>query len=334
MKRFAAIILILLIVVFAFLIVSILLQIGKNSESATVEIPKGFSANETAKILYESGVIKRKIDFKIATRILFVSDKLKAGRYKFPAHPLLFQVLFKLKRGEIVGEEPIKVTFPEGTSIYKMGMILQKNGALFSEDFKALVNTRLIKGLKQEFPFLSDIPTRSLEGYLFPDTYIIDKGTSAEALAKLMLKRFSEVVVPYWDENKKATKYDLHQVITLASIIEKEAAILSEQPFISSVFHNRLDSNMALDACPTVKYALERPSKIVYFDQLKVKSPYNTYMHRGLPPGPISNPGLSSIKAAVYPAKTDYYYFVAKADGSHTFSKTWQEHQKARQQLR
>lgn len=122
----------------------------------------------------------------------------------------------------------------------------------------------------------------------------------------------------------------MHEILTLASIIEKEAKVAEERPIISSVFYNRLKIGMPLAADPTVKYALERPTKKVYLDQLSVRSPYNTYRRKGLPPGPICNPGLESIKAAVYPSKTDYFYFVAKPDGSHIFSKTWQEHQKAR----
>ena len=119
-------------------------------------------------------------------------------------------------------------------------------------------------------------------------------------------------------------------LVTLASIVEKEAKRPEERPVIASVFYNRLKIGMPLAADPTVKYALERPSKHVYLDQLSVKSPYNTYKVRGLPPGPICNPGLDSIKAAVYPAKTNFLFFVAKKDGSHMFSRTWQEHQRAR----
>ena len=145
-----------------------------------------------------------------------------------------------------------------------------------------------------------------------------------------MLNRFAEVVLPYWESNKNFTKLSLHEVITLASVIEKEAASSQERAVISSVFHNRLSINMALESCSTVKYALERPSKIVYFNQLKVKTPYNTYFLRGLPPGPICNPGLDSIKAAIFPAKTSFLYFAAQKDGSHIFSKTLKEHQKAR----
>jgi UPF0755 protein len=313
--KISQIIFLLLIILASFATLSIFLQSGTNDAPVTVEIQKGTSANQVASILKTSGVIRRELDFKIASRLLFIQDRIQAGKYLFPPHPLLINVLLKLVKGSVIIEQ-LRVSFPEGSSIYKMGSILEKEGVLCFEDFRALTQSR------------------SLEGYLFPDTYIFEKNISAEALAEMMQKRFAEVVIPYWKENKNATKYNLHEILTLASIIEKEAATKEERQVISSVFHNRLNIKMALEADPTIKYVLERPSKTVYFNQLKVKSLYNTYLNRGLPPGPICNPGLSSIKAAIYPAKTDYLYFVAKKDGSHIFSATWQEHQRARQKAK
>jgi UPF0755 protein len=297
----------------AYSVLSLLLSVGSNPKSLRVEIKPGSSASSIARVLEDQKVIKNARDFKLIAYLLGSSNKFQAGLYKFKPRTPLYEVILKLKIGQIMAPEPLTVAFPEGTSIYKMGSILEKAGMLDFENFRKLTKE---------------------EGYLFPDTYIFDKEITAEALANLMRKRFAEVVLPYWEQNKKATKYDLHQILTLASIIDKEAALESERPIISSVFHNRLNINMALDACTTVKYALERPTKIVYFDQLKYPSPYNTYIHRGLPPGPICNPGLASLKAAIYPAKTDYLYFVSNKDGTHTFSATWAEHQKARQGLR
>jgi len=298
-------------VILFFFLISIFLQSGTNPKSAIVEIPRGASLNQIAHLLWQKGVIRREMDLKLASRLLKLEAKLQAGRYKFKRYPFLYEVLLKIKKGEIMGVEPLRITFPEGTSIYKMGSILESNTVECFSDFRELVKQKL-------------------EGYLYPDTYVFDKNISAEALADLMRRRFDVVVLPYWEKNRSATKYDLHQILILASIIEKEAALESERPIISSVFHNRLNINMALDSCSTVKYALERPTKIVYYDQLRYPSPYNTYLHRGLPPGPICNPGLSSIKAAIYPAKTNYLFFVANKDGSHTFSISLKEHQKAR----
>jgi len=293
----------------AYSVLSLLLSIGSNPRSVKVEIKPGSSASLIARDLAKQKVIKNARDFKLVAYLLGSQTKFQAGLYKFRSRTPLYEVVLKLKTGSIMAPEPLNVAFPEGTSIYKMGSILEKAGMLDFENFRKLTKE---------------------EGYLYPDTYIFDKEITAEALANLMRKRFKEVVLPYWEQNQKATKYDLRQILILASIIEKEAALESERPIISSVFHNRLDIKMALDSCSTVKYALERPTKIVYFDQLKYPSPYNTYLHRGLPPGPICNPGLASIRAAIYPAKTNYLYFVSNQDGSHIFSSTWQEHQKAR----
>jgi len=145
-----------------------------------------------------------------------------------------------------------------------------------------------------------------------------------------MVSRFEEMVLPVWEKRPNNTKYTLHEILTLASIIEKEAQKPEERPIIASVFYNRLNKGMPLAADPTIKYALERPSKKVYNNQLEVDSPYNTYKRVGLPPGPICNPGVESIKAVLYPAKTNYYFFVAAKDGSHLFTRTFEEHQKAR----
>lgn len=294
----------------AYSLLSLLLSVGSNNQAVKMEIKPGSSASLIARDLAEQKVIKSTRDFKLAAYFLGSQTKFQAGLYKFKARTPLYEVILKLKYGSIMAPEPLTVAFPEGTSVYKMGSILEKAGMLDFMNFRKL--------------------TRE-EGYLYPDTYIFDKEITAEALANLMRKRFNEVVLPYWEQNKKSTKYDLRQIIILASIIEKEAAKESEHPIISSVFHNRLDIKMALDSCSTVKYALEKPTKVVYFDQLKYPSPYNTYLHRGLPPGPICNPGLASIKAAIYPAKTNYLYFISNQDGSHTFSATWQEHQRARE---
>jgi UPF0755 protein len=145
-----------------------------------------------------------------------------------------------------------------------------------------------------------------------------------------MQNRFNEIIAPYWEQNKNNAKLNYYQTLILASIIEKEAKLPEERAIISSVFYNRMNMKMPLGADPTIKYALESPTKHVYLNQLNINSPYNTYKRRGLPPTPICNPGLDSFKAAIYPANTKYIYFVAKKDGSHIFTSSWEEHQKAR----
>jgi UPF0755 protein len=297
-----------------------------------VKIPEGVSVRAVQGILKENHVLPRYTVFRYAVRFLGIQNKIKAGEYSFSSSDNLIRIIAGLTLGETVPVQEVSITFPEGMSIYKMGMVLKENGFANWEKFQGLVNEGITASLRaRHWNIFKYIPSESLEGYLFPDTYRFFLSASAEAMAETMIKRFDEVVTPFWDRAKKDTKMTLHEILTLASIIEKEAKLPAERSKISSIFHNRLRIGMPLAADPTVKYALERPSRRVYFDQLSVKSPYNTYKRRGLPPGPICNPGLESIRAAIYPAKTGYLFFVAKKDGSHRFSKTWNEHQKARE---
>jgi UPF0755 protein len=294
-------------------------------------IPAGASAGQVKKILEANRILPAYSSFRFMLRAINAQDKIKAGEYSFsPADPL-YKVIYKLIKGDVIPAEQIKATFPEGASIYRMGMILKESGIKNWKSFQDLVDEGIIAALRERhWKIFKYISSESLEGYLFPDTYMFLGDASAEAMAETMLDRFEEIVIPYWEKTKKDTPFSLHEILTLASIVEKEAQQPDERPLIASVFYNRLKKGMPLAADPTIKYALERPTKVVYLDQLAVKSPYNTYKRIGLPPGPICNPGLDSIKAAIYSAKTNYFFFVAKNDGSHNFSKTWQEHQRAR----
>jgi UPF0755 protein len=296
-----------------------------------ITIPPGASTRFVENILVKKNILPRFSIFRPLLRLCGLQGKIKAGDYSFsPADPLPV-VVTKLLSGQTIPLKEIQVTFPEGTSIYKMGLILKGREINSWQEFQKLSGEGISPSLRERHrSIFRYVPSESLEGYLFPDTYQFFKDASAEVMAEEMVRRFEELVLPFWEQGQKDSKMNLHEILTLASIIEKEAKIHSEREVISSVYHNRLRLGMPLAADPTIKYALERPTKIVYFDQLSIKSPYNTYKRKGLPPGPICNPGLESIKAAAYPAKTDYYFFVAKKDGSHIFSRTWQEHQRGR----
>jgi len=299
-----------------------------------IEVPRGSSVRGTQQILVSRGLLPRWSLFRPIVKLLGLQNRIQAGVYLLSPSDPLPRVIAKLVVGETVPPLEARVTFPEGTSIYKMGKIMESNGFSDWRDFQGLVNEGITAGLRGKFwNIFKYVPSESLEGYLYPDTYQFFLNASAEVLAAAMVERFDQVVMPYWESNKQKTKFGLHEILTLASIIEKEAQKPEERSVIASVFYNRLKIGMPLAADPTIKYALENPSKKVFYDQLNVKSPYNTYKVRGLPPGPICNPGLASIKAALFPAKTEYLFFVAKADGSHAFSKTWQQHQRARQTI-
>lgn len=304
-----------------------------NRRVYPIKIEKGLSAREVSSFLESQKLIKSALSFDLLTVLLQAQNKIQSGEYLLSPSMSNLKILRILRQGETAPEKLVKITFPEGLSIYKMGEKLKKENIIMGEDFKKLVNYPKINGLVQEFSFLKEIKTKSLEGFLFPDTYSIEVKTSENQLVKLMLKRFDKEVMSFWKKAKKDTSYSLFEIITLASIIQKEAALKEEMPIVSSVFRNRLNIHMKLDACTTVKYALEHPTKKVYYDQLKYDSPYNTYIYGGMPPGPICNPGMDAIRAAVYPVETAYLYFVANKDGSHTFSKSLEEHNQAREAI-
>ena len=298
-----------------------------------ISIPKGASTRTVQQILEKNKILPPRSSFSFAARVLGLSKNIQAGKYGLSPSDPLFTILFKLRRGKVL--EPtlrrVKITFPEGTSIYKMAKILRKNKVSDPDKFEALVEEGITEELRlKHWTIFKYIPSESLEGYLYPDTYWLFESTPISEIVEMMVSRFEEVVLPFWKSNSAQTGLTLHEALTLASIIEKEAQNPAERAIISSVFHNRLKADMPLAADPTIKYALEKPSKRVFYSQLSVNSPYNTYKHKGLPPGPICNPSIESIKASIFPAKTDYYYFVADKKGSHIFSRTWREHQKAK----
>jgi UPF0755 protein len=295
-----------------------------------VTITAGMSARGTVELLRRQGLVRYSSPLLIMVRLAGWQDRLKAGEYRFSPSEPLPKIIFRLYQGDIVQPKALTVTFPEGSSIYRQGLILKEAGYPFWQKFQGLTSIALSEEILSRYPFLSGRMIDSLEGYLYPDTYQFYGEALPLALVPRMLDRFSVMILPLWEKRPAGWPFSLHQTLTLASIIEKEAAVPAERAIISSVFHNRLKVKMPLAADPTVKYALERPSKRVYLDQLKIDSPYNTYRYRGLPPGPICNPAAPSFQAALYPAKTDFYFFVAKKDGSHQFSKTWEEHQRAR----
>ncbi|MFA6431926.1 MAG: endolytic transglycosylase MltG [Candidatus Margulisiibacteriota bacterium] len=302
-----------------------------NESLVKISIENGMSARKIQSCLVEKNVLPRHSAFFIIIKVFRLENRIKAGTYAISPSETVVGIINKITRGQTIPQEEIQVTFPEGTSIYKMGIILKKTGYKKWELFQGLADEGITADLRQRhWGIFKYIPSESLEGYLFPDTYRIYADASVEVLAEVMLGQFEKIVVPYWNSVKNKTKLSLHETLTLASIIEKEAKKPEERPIIASVFYNRLSIGMPLGADPTVKYALERPTKRVLYSQLNVNSLYNTYKRKGLPPGPICNPGIASIKEAVNPAKTGYFFFVANKDGSHMFSRNWEEHQRAR----
>jgi len=283
-----------------------------------VEIPRGLSVREVALRLEQSGVIKSKELFILYVLLKGDQNKIKAGEYEFQPGDSMARVVEKLIKGDVIVR---KITIPEGLTIDQIGGLLEVNGVMSKEEF-------LKKAKSAEFArkLLGD-SISSLEGYLFPDTYSYTKGITPEELIEIMVSRFKEV---YQSLKKQSAKVELtdHEIVTLASIIEKETGNASERPLISAVFRNRLRLGMRLESDPTVIYGLGG-----YFDGNLGKedlrneiSGYNTYRAVGLPPGPIGNPGKDSLESALNPAKVDYLYFVSKGDGTHHFSSNYRDH--------
>lgn len=294
----------------------------ENGKIITITIPKGANSNQIGAILKDNGVIRNKTVFRIYSKINNLDSKYKAGTYEINNSMDIKGVSEVLLHGKGFNET-IRFTIPEG---YEVRMIVDKLVELGLG--KREKYEELLKEADFDYSFIDGINRTEgkLEGYLFPDTYEVYKDSSEKEILDKMLKRFDEVFSDEYKERAQELCMSIDEVVTLASIIEREAKIDEDRKIISSAFHNRLKNNMFLQSCATVQYILKERKENLLYKDLEIDSPYNTYKNPGLPPGPIASPGLKSIEAALYPADTEYLYFFAKDDGSHVFSKTFKEH--------
>jgi len=304
-----------------------------DGQLVRVTVEENSSAGNISLLLAEKRIIQSRFLFDVTLRLMNSSRSLKAGTYYFSPSMSNRVIISTLVSGK-PGIGAIKVTIPEGSSIFRIARTLERAGVrVVGGSVDLLSVSGLTTELRIKYPFLVDVPNESIEGYLFPDTYYLPNKITIDTLLQVLLDRFEQVVMPMYNSSGMR-KYTLHEIITMASIVEKEAEIDSDRAIIASVFFNRLKNGIALRSCSTVKYALPAPTKRVLYSDLKVNSPYNTYMNVGLPPGPICNPGLASIYAALHPADTKYLYFVSKGDGTHTFSENYEGHLKGIEKLR
>ena len=270
-----------------------------------------------ARALKDAGVIRSRLAFLAVAVARGRHRHLLAGEYEFAPGLTLLEIVQRLEQGRGLVHE---VTIPEGYATQQIAQLLTDRGLVDRDRFMGL--------LKDPQTLLQyGVEGGSLEGYLFPDTYRLVKGMSEEAIIHRMVRRFQEVFGPEEQARAKELEMSIPEVVTMASLIEREARVPEERPLISAVFQNRLRRGMPLQSDPTVLYALSRVSGRLTKANLQAPSPYNTYVRQGLPPGPIANPGRASILAALYPASSRYLYFVSKNDGTHAFSKTLQEHE-------
>lgn len=309
-----------------------------------IEIPMGSNTTSIANLLKEKGVIEYPFLFKVLSKINGYDGTYKSGihviRKGVNYNNLAgYEELMAILSSKPLDNPTVKVTVPEGLTYNQIVELLHEKGVVNKEKFNTIAENE-----KFDYKFLKGIPEGRkprLEGYLFPDTYIFDKKAGEKAVIDKMLQNFDRKFKPEYYERAKELNMTVDNIITLASIIEREARIPEERDIIAGIFYNRLNNKdetlRKLQSCATIQYIYLNEEGIIKEkiteEDTKMDHPYNTYIIEGLPPGPISCPGEASLIAALYPEKTDYLYFVAKGDGSHIFSKTFREHVNAMNRL-
>lgn len=293
-----------------------------------MEIPPGLGARAIAGKLREAGVLRSPLGFSVATVLRGDRHRLQAGTYMFSPRESGSQILDRLVRGDTL-PAGVSVTFPEGFTLAQVAARLAANGL---GDEQAIREAAAADRFRGEFSFLASAPRgASLEGYLFPDTYRFQPGTSTGDVIRQLLRRFEEQWAVARREVPQGPSPNTRARVTMASIIEREVKTPEDRRLVAGILWKRFDAGIGLDADATIRYALndwERPLTVA---DLRVDSPYNTRRYRGLPPGPIGNPGLDSLKAALAPSPSEYlYYLSASSDGRTIFSRTLDEHNKAK----
>ncbi len=317
MKKILIILATVLLILALFVLSNGFCGIMKEDSGKIISVKQGMSGGQIAEELYSEGIITSKTVFKV---MLVVSDEaknIKAGTFEVSPKMSYSQIIETLTGYSTAGH--IKITVVEGSRLLDVAK-------LFSEVVSEEEFLEEAKNGQFQYDFLKDIPRDEnyLEGFLFPDTYYVEKDVSANVIINMMLKRFNEVYTEELAKQAAEKGFSVREIITLASIIEKEGT--SDLEIISSVFHNRLDIGMRLESCATVNYLFEIPKAVLSIEDTHIDSPYNTYRNSGLPPAPICSPGEKAIKAAIYPEETNYLYFIADGQGGNLFSETFAQH--------
>lgn len=276
-----------------------------------IKIPEGSTSRQVARILKKEKIIRSENIFLAIAWLTRTEKKLKPGTYKFHNRLPDFIILKNIVRGNTY---KIKITIPEGFTAKEIAELLGKKG---------ICSSRL---------FLEIVENKKMEGYLFPETYFFEPDSKEKNVVQALNKQFKKIFTDDFIEKARELNLTKEEIIILASIIEKEAKREEERPLISAVFHNRLRKRWNLESCATVLYALGRHKEFLVYKDLEIDSPFNTYIHSGLPPAPIANPGLASIKAALYPAVTDDMFFIVAGSGTHKFSKYAKDHNSKKKQ--
>jgi UPF0755 protein len=307
-----------LLSLFAWYLYCLLVPVGSGSTVREVSFPQGSGIKKLAAELKTGGIIRSPWHFILVSRLRGLAHRLKAGDYRFTDAMTTSEILRKLAEGDV---DFRRFTLPEGYSIYQAAELLEQKGLLGRDEFLAACRN------PQQLARLG-IRSGSAEGYLYPATYNLSRGDTVDQLVSQMTAQFEKTYAGI-AAAAGGSGLSRHEVVTLASMIEKEAVTPAEKPLISSVFHNRLRIGMPLQSDPTAVYGVRAFAGKVTKADIERRSPYNTYLNNGLPPGPIGNPGAEALMAALHPATTPFLYFVARQDGTHQFSRTLQEHNSA-----
>ena len=300
---------------------------NKDAPRVLVTIPPGRNAHQIGEILARKHLVRSPLSFVFASRMDGLSGKMHAGRYELsPAMPPR-QIAAQMALGETAQKT---VTVPEGYTVYQIARRLAEHHLVDENQFLALAQT----GGRSFRVGGWTPPDGNLEGYLFPDTYTVPKGATPRDIIQIMLENFARRVVTPHEKEGDGFRDGLPAIVTLASLVEREAEVEADRPLIAAVYRNRLKAGMRLQCDATVQYALPEHKTRLFYADLRVDSPYNTYRHAGLPPTPIANPGLASIEAALNPAPVGYLYYVAGPGGRHVFSRTLAQHERAVAQAR
>ncbi|MDY6905361.1 MAG: endolytic transglycosylase MltG [Thermodesulfobacteriota bacterium] len=290
-----------------------------EAETRIFEVSPGTGINAITRQLHEKRMITNPRAFKYLALFQTRHSKIKAGEYRLSAAMSPVAIIDKMIRGDVMLH---KLTVPEGYTISQIAALVADAGLARADAFIRLAKSR---AMAEQMGIHAD----TLEGYLFPETYFFPASPGAERVISAMVNRFKTVFTDKWKHRAATMGFTVHEIVTLASIVEKETAADEERPLIASVFHNRLQKNMRIESDPTVIYGIENFDGNLTRAHLNTRTPYNTYRIRGLPKGPIANPGAKSLEAVLYPADTRYLYFVAKNNGTHKFSSDLRSHNRA-----
>nr|WP_261780080.1 endolytic transglycosylase MltG [Paenibacillus xylanexedens] len=306
--------------------------VSDSAEPVVFEIKSGSGTSQIADQLEQEGLIRSGLAFKGYLKWKNQGSSFMAGTYSMNPGVSYDEIISKLNSGEVVPEEMVKFTIPEGYTVLQMADKLSAEGVVDREEFIKLANDPS----SFDVDIIKDIPVDeelryALEGYLFPETYELKKGSSTHDVMQRMLEEFQTKIntIPDLESKLKARNLSLHELLTIASLVEREVVVDEERALVAGVIDNRIKQDMKLEIDATVQYLLDKPKARLLFKDLKVQSPYNSYLNKGLPPGPIASPSLESIEAALAPEASDYLFYVTKKDGSsgHLFAKTYKEHQ-------